>query len=321
MISVFVHRDGRTVAADRVEPEWLGPSSDALLWVDLGNPGPDDGRLLRDVFGFHELAVEDALSELHHPKIESYNGYLYLILHGIDFQASQHQFATHDIDFFLGANFLVTVHGDGSRSLDAMRELCLRNDRVLGEGPAALLHRIVDLMVDHYQPEIEKIEERIDQLEDEVLTGRASEVVRAIIELKRDVASLRRVIIPQRDLVGRLARREFAAIDTEMAYRFRDVYDHVVRITDEALIFQDRVTGLLEAHVSNVSNRLNEVMKMLTIIATIFMPLTVLTGFFGMNVQLPPFPGGPGVQSWWIVGLMLLSGVVMAWYFHRRRWL
>jgi magnesium transporter len=145
--------------------------------------------------------------------------------------------------------------------------------------------------------------------------------IRELLGLKRDIAALRRVALPQRDSIGRLARREFPEIGEKLAYRFRDVYDHLVRITDEALFLQDRVTGLLDAHLSNQSNRLNQVMKVLTVIATIFMPLTVLTGMFGMNVELPGFPGSLRAQFWWIVAMMLVLSGVMLWFFRRRRWL
>jgi magnesium transporter len=134
-------------------------------------------------------------------------------------------------------------------------------------------------------------------------------------------ASLRRVALPQRDAVGRLARREFPQISEAVGYRFRDVHDHLVRLTDEAVFLQDRVTGLLDAYLSNQSNRLNQVMKVLTVIATIFMPLTVLTSMYGMNVPLPLFPGGPDVQFWWVCGVMLASSGLMLWCFRRMRWL
>ncbi len=122
------------------------------------------------------------------------------------------------------------------------------------------------------------------------------------MKLKRELAAMRRVMIPQRDAIGRLARREFPTISDEMAFRFRDVYDHVVRLTDEAMLFQDRVTGILEVNLSSVSNRLNQVMKVLTVMSTIFLPLTVLTGMWGMNIALPHFPGGADAQFWWISG-------------------
>lgn len=321
MLTIFVCRNGQTANVPDLDPGWLEPSSGASVWVDLAAPDARESAILASVFGFHELAIEDALSESHHPKIEPYEGYLYLILHGIDFLAAEQQFATQDTDFFLGPNYLVTVHPETARTIPAVRDMLGRNHRILSEGAPALLHRIVDAMFEHYRPEIEKLEDRIDAVEKEVFDGAPPDIVRRMLDLKRDIAALRRIVIPQRDVVGRLARREFAVIDNEIAYRFRDVYDQLVRMTDEALIFQDRINGLLEAHVSNVSNRLNEVMKVLTVIATIFMPLTVLTGAYGMNVGLPSFPGGAGAQFWWVFGIMLVASAGMLAWFRRRGWI
>ena len=162
-------------------------------------------------------------------------------------------------------------------------------------------------MVDNYRPEVDKLGDRLDSLEKEVFARPKSTLVKRILDFKRDIASLRRVILPQRDAVGRLGRREFAQIPESLSYRFRDVYDHLVRLSDEAIYFQDRISSLLDAHLSNVSNQLNSVMKVLTIISTIFMPMTVLTGMYGMNVPLPHLPGGEPVQFWWIVAIMAVS--------------
>lgn len=320
MISIHVHRDGGTTAASAVDPSWLEPASDVTLWVDLAAPGPEEGRLLSDVFHFHPLSVEDALSAIHHPKIEPYGEYLYLILHGIDFDHRE-GFATRDVDFFLGRNYLVTVHDGRSRSVAKWKAVCTRDERVLAEGPAALLHRIVDSMVENYRPEIDAIENQIDEIEEAAVLGRGPNLIRQILALKRDIGSLRRVVLPQRDAVGRLARREFSQINDEITYRFRDVYDHFVRMSDEAILFQDRVTSILEAHLSAVSNRLNVTVKVLTFISTIFLPLMVLTGMWGMNVPLPMFPGSADAQFWWVTALMaVVTGGMLAvlWW---RRWM
>jgi magnesium transporter len=321
MISIYVHQHEMTTSAGRIDPAWLEPASDVTLWVDLSAPTPEEGGLLADVFRFHPLAVEDALSAIHHPKIESYEGYLYLILHGIDFREEEHWFATHDVDFFLGRNYLVTVHDGHSRSIAKLKGICGEHDVVLAEGALALLHRIVDSMVDNYRPEIESLEGHMNALEDQAILGGRSDLVRDILGLKRDLASLRRVLIPQRDAVGRLARREFPMIGHEMAYRFRDVHDQFVRLSDEATLFQDRVTGILEAYLSTISNRLNLVMKVLTVMYTIFLQLTVLTGMWGMNVPLPMFPGGEALQFWWVAGGMLIISGVMLALFRRNGWL
>jgi magnesium transporter len=321
LITIHKHEGGVTRSVDRVDPAWLSPESGVWVWVDLDSPTPEEARILTDVFHFHDLAVEDALSETHHPKIESYGSFLYLILHGIDFSASEHCFRTRDIDFFLGTQYLVTVHAGVSRSVGKVNEVCGRNDRVLGEGPGALLYRIVDTMVDNYRPEVDKLEERLDQLEDEVFEHPDTQLARRILDFKRDVSSLRQVVMPQRDAIGRLARREFPMIDEQLAYRFRDVYDHLVRLSDESMFFQDRVSSILDAHLSAVSNQLNQVMKVLTVFTTLAMPLAVLTGVYGMNVPLPHFPGGEGSQFWWVMGMMFAISGVMLLFFRRRHWI
>ncbi len=321
MKTILVHRDGVTRPADAVDPAWLTPEAPEMVWVDIQDPGEVERRLLLDVFHFHELAVEDAISEVHHPKIETYDNMLYLILHGIESVKRHKGILTHDIDFFLGRNFLVTVHRAPSRSIDEELAVCARHEHLLAEGPGSVLHRIVDRLVDHYSPEVDRLEERIEAIERDVFARPARNPLKEILKLKAEVASLRRVALPQRDAVARLARREFPQISEGLGYRFRDVYDHLVRLTDEAIFLQDRVSGLLDAHLANTSNRLNQVMKVLTVIATIFMPLTVLTGMYGMNVTLPHFPGGTGSQFWWVFGIMAAVSGSMLWLFRRLEWL
>jgi magnesium transporter len=321
MVTLFIHRDGKTEQVTSIDRAWLNPAAGVTVWVDLAAPSIPESLILSDTFRFHPLSVEDAMSSLQYPKIEAYDGYLYIVLHGIEINAPEHCFSTHDIDFFLGPTYLVTVHDGDSRTLAELREHATRNAKILGEGPVGLFHRIVDSMVDHYRPEVEKLEERLDQLEEAIFTDPTQALAREILDEKRQVASLRRIITPQRDVIARLARRDFPDISTEMAFRFRDIYDHLVRIADDSLIFHDRITGMLDAHLSNTSNRLNEVMKVLTIVSTIFMPLTLLTGAFGMNVPLPRFPGGDNAQFWWLAAISLAVIVGMLALFRRKRWI
>jgi magnesium transporter len=322
MLTVFVHRNGETVQADAIDAAWLKPDSGVKLWVDLAGPTPDELTVLTDDFRFHPLAVEDAVAQVHQPKVESYNGYLYLILHGIDYQKAQTAFATHDTDFFLGANYLVTIHDGQTRSVAAVREVCERNEHVLAEGPAALMHRIIDRMVDNYRPEVEELEQWLNELETQVFESPRETIVREILAVKRDVIGLRHIALPQRDAICRLARREFPIISDEIAMRFRDVYDNLVRISDEALIFQDRVTSILDAHLSNVSARLNEVMKVLTVITVIFMPLTLVAGIYGMNMKLPLVANDTDARPfWWIIGGMLVAVGAMLAFFRKRHWI
>jgi magnesium transporter len=292
--------------------------------VDLAAPSIPEQLLLSDTFAFHPLSVEDARADLHYPKIEAYDGYLYAILHGIDFRAGEQKkrFITHDVDFFIGPNYLVTVHDGSSRSIAEIQDNVSRNHKILPEGPVALFHRVVDTMVDHYRPEFDKLEDRIDELEKAVFERQTKpDFIRQILNEKREVSTLRRILTPQRDVIARLARRDFVDISTDVSFRFRDVYDHIQRLADDAQIFQDRISGILDAHLTNVSNRLNEVMKVLTVMSTIVLPLTLVAGLWGMNVHLPHFPGGDAAQFWWISGLSAVIVVAMLVYFRRRRWI
>jgi magnesium transporter len=321
LIKVYKYNAGSVECVNSVDPAWLAPESGTLLWVDFDDPTPEEARILYDVFHFHELSIEDALAEIHQPKIESYGEYLYLVLHGIDFSARHHKFRTKDVDFFLNSKYLVSVHHGLSRSVGRVAEACSRNEQVLAEGTAAVMHRIVDTMVDNYRPEVEKLSERLDILENEVFQSPNPKLARRILQLKKDVASLRQVVLPERDAVGRLARREFPFISEQVSYRFRDVHDHLVRLSDEAMFFQDRVRGILDAHLSAVSNQLNLVMKVLTVISTIFMPLTFITGLYGMNIELPSFGLGQHRFFWVLLAFMLSVSISMLIWFRRNHWI
>jgi magnesium transporter len=321
LITIFAHRDGRTERATSIDRAWLAPGAGVFVWVDLAAPSPLETLVLSDTFGFHPLSVEDAKAALHYPKIEAYDGYLYVILHGIDERGAEQGFATHDLDFFVGSSFLVTVHDGRSRSIGEIQDGVERNVKIMAEGPIALFHRIVDVMVSRYRPEVEKLEERLDALEDAVFEEPHPALVRRILQEKRRVGDLRRILTPQRDVVARLARRDYVDISIDMSFRFRDVHDQIVRLVDDAAIFHDRVSGILDAHQSGVGNRLNEVMKVLTVVATVFMPLTVLTALWGMNVGLPRLPGGEAAQFWWVVGIMAGVVLVMLGMFRRRHWI
>ncbi len=260
MIRYFVHRGGRTETVDRFDSSFAKATE-------------ADAAILRDAFGLHALAVEAAVQRETNPKVE-----------------------TTETDFFLSASFLVTVHDGQRRSIAHVSELCGRTDHILAEGSVALFHRIVDTMVDHYRPEVDEVEARLDLIEDRVIED------------------------PTESTVGRLARREFDIINQEMAYRFRDVYDQFARMADDGIMFHDRVTGILDAHLASVSNRLADVSKVLAVIATLFGPMTVITGLFGMNVPLPTLLGSPEHQFWEIIGLMVVMSTGLFFWFRKSGW-
>jgi magnesium transporter len=321
VISYFVQRNGVTERLDRIDPDWLRPGSGVLVWADVQVPTTDDAIVLRDVFALHPIAVQDALDLLQRPKVETYPGLLYVVLHGINFKSATDEFTTHDTDFFLTREFLVTVHDGQRRSIEEICNLCLNNALVMREGTVALMHRIVDRMVDHYRPSVDELEQRLNEIEDAVIESPSNELTRQILIIKRDISAMRRIVLPQRDVVGRLSRREFEIIDQEMSYRFRDVFDQLARMSDDAIIFQERVTGILDAHLTSVSNQLASVSKVLAALAVILGPLTIVTGAFGMNVMLPVLPGGEGAQFWWVVGGMGAMTAAAYFAFRRKGWL
>jgi magnesium transporter len=321
LITYFVLRSGGVQQLDTIDPAWLKSGSEVRVWADVQEPTSSDAGVLRQVFNLHPLAVQDALEALQHPKVETFPGLLYVVLHGINFKPESDEFDTHDTDFFLSREFLVTVHDGKRRSIEQICHLCINNDLVLKEGTVALMHRIVDRMVDHYRPEVDELETRLDEIEDQVIETPSQELTRQILVIKRDIAAMRRIVLPQRDVVGRLSRREFDLIDQEMSYRFRDVFDQLVRMSDDAIIFQERVTGILDAHLATISNQLALSSQRLAAVATIFGTLTVLTGLYGMNVKLPFADEASNWPFWGVVAFGAIITAGLWGFFKQRRWL
>ena len=175
MITFYVYRDGKTAQVDAIDPAGSTPDSGVDVWADVREPTPEDAEVLAErSSGFTRCRSRTRCSRSHFPKVESYGSYLYVILHGIDFKQAEHAFVTLDVDFFLGRNYLVTVHDGGRRSIAEVSELCDRNERSVREGPVALMHRIVDHMVDHYRPEVDELEDWLDEIEGRVLSQNAA---------------------------------------------------------------------------------------------------------------------------------------------------
>jgi magnesium transporter len=293
---------------------------DARVWVDLSAPvGEAEAAILRDVFKFHPLAIEDCLGSRVHPKVDEYEGYLYLITHGLSAGASADSAEPVELDAFLGPNFLVTHHGGVSRSVAAVMEQVTRTGIPLQQGPTLVLHAILDRQVDGLESVLDNIEARIEKLEDAVFARPRNAHIASLLSVKRNILELRRWTNKQREVLLRLGRREFALISAEAALLFRDVHDHLVRINDLLESFRDLLTSIQDAYLSAVSNRTNDIMRFLTLFSTIMMPLTVLTGVYGMN-----FDHMPELRSYYGYPLVVLAMLVIAGsmllYFRHRGW-
>lgn len=260
-----------------------------LLWVNLAEEPPEHCTpILRDTFGFHPLAVDDALEEAHSPKIDDWGDYLYLVVHGIVFDEDNDDLlSTRELDVFLGRNYVVTHQKEPIAAVARVWQSCEREGRPLQKGAARLLYRIIDEMVTDFMPAVEKLDEAIDHVEDEVFNSPQSTLLERVFKLKRALLYLRRIISPQREVLNKLARDDFAVIALEERAFFRDIYDHYVRLYDIVDSLRDLVTSALETYLSVLNNKMNEVMKTLTTITVLFMPVSFIVGFFGINFFEP----------------------------------
>ena len=297
-----------------------------LVWVDFENSSSEeDEPVLRKTFGFHPLAIDDALQESHVPKLDDWTQYLYIVLHAVVFDAQkEEELDTLELDIFVGKNYIVTHHDGHIEAVEHIWNAVHRDERHLKQGPDHLLYRLLDEIAASYMPVIEALDDEIDHAEEQIFINPDNMTLEHIFMLKRSVLHLRRIVGPQREVLNKLARDDYEVIDQQARIYFRDVYDHLVRMQDIIESMRDLVSGTLDTYLSVVNNRMNEIMKTLTIITTLFMPLSFITGFFGMNFFQPVTP----LDVWtdrpaFIITLLIILSipVVMYVWIRRRKWM
>jgi magnesium transporter len=266
-----------------------------VLWVDLvQTPYTEAEQILLELFGFHPLAVSDALDEMHVPRVDDWGDYLYLVLHDIKFDPAQEEvFQTNELDIFLGKHYLVTYQNIAIPVVEKVHQNIERDPRFLQRGADHLFYKLADDLVGETLPVVDQMDDAIDTIEDQLFNGSNQQLLEEIFTLKRSLLHLRRILMPQREVFNKLARGDDHVIDKQERVFFRDIYDHMVRLYDISESLRDLISGALETYLSVINNRMNDVMKTLTIITTLFMPISFLTGFFGMNFFAadPPFTG------------------------------
>jgi magnesium transporter len=291
------------------------------IWVELERQDHDCDKLLAETLHLHPLTIEDIWAERSAPKLEDYGSYLYIIIHGIR-TAKRDAFDLVELDIVLGKTFVITHDPNGL--VDDVRAELERTPRLLAKGPAWLAHAILDHAVDKYMPVIDDLDGEIEELENQVLryagTKQGPPILRRILKFKRVLLELRRMSIHQREILLRLARGELPEIPADATPFFRDVYDHFLRVNDLVESYRDLVTSALEAYLSVQSNRMNDIMKTLTLIATVMLPITFIAGVYGMN-----FDHMPELHTTWgypaALGLMLVVAVGCLWWFRRKGWI
>ena len=290
------------------------------FWLDVEGPDDDDYRILEEVFRFHQLTIEDLKHQNQRPKLEEFKGYAFLVL----FQA---QWGSGDIGFlehhqYIAKDYLVTVHQEPAPVLGELRDRLRASPELTKEDPGFLTYLVIDTLVDSLFPILERLDEHIDDLQDRILSQPTPAVLGEITRMKHDVIELRKYLGAQRDMFSKLITHSLELHDRDLTAYWRDVQDHLIRQYETVDSLRDLLTGAMDVYLSTVSNRLNVTMKALTVIASVFLPISFLTGFYGMNYS---FLVGYLEVPWWTfwvgVATMAASVVIQLWLFWRRGWL
>jgi magnesium transporter len=297
---------------------------EGALWVDLEAATAEEFQVLSTVFSFHPLALEDCRTETPLPKVEEYDDFLFIIMHAPNLATDTEPPLTREVGIFLRPHLLVTHHTEPLHSMTATREAVERAaHQVMGRGCSYLLYVILDLLVSTYFPIIDQLSESTEGLESRALTETGATILPALQMQRRDVMHLKRILGPQREVAIRLSRGEFPLIAGQNLFYFRDITDALTRINEELEMLRDLIAFARDSYLGAISVRLNNIMMVLTIIATIMMPATLIASIWGMNVWLPGGLAGsvgkPEVFAG-LVAVMIAIGVAMMWWFRRSGW-
>ena len=305
----FLLLDGvtRTDLSARELAEAVG--GPGVLWVDIDVGNRHQIAVLEKVFGFHPLSVEDALSPNSRVKIEEYPGYLFAIVRGVRFcdetSDDPYDTETFNLSFFLGRNYLVSVHGQHSAPVQHVSDLVTRTPDLLERGPARLLHLVMDASVDAYFPLVDQVDEFLDGLEERVFANFDEGALRDIFTVKRLVLSMRRHLAPQREVFNILSHRPTPLLAPETQVYFRDIYDHVLRINDALETYRELLSSTLDSYLTQVSNRLGSITKGLSVVGALSIPFVVVSGMWGMNFTHIPMSESP--WGFWIMLVLQLA--------------
>ena len=297
---------------------------DVQIWLDAEQPTEEETKsLLEGIFNFHPLAIEDCVNVSERPKIDEYENYIFMVIHAVDFSA--HEFRTTELNMFVGKNFLLTYHRDPIRSVTATIDRVMKNAPLVARAPDRLTYTLLDFLLENYRPALEELAAEIAELEKRILESASSHVLSEILQLKGEVQRLRQIIAPQREVVARVAHGEFKVVRAHMLPYYRDLSDHLARISDTADNYRDSLTNTLQVHLNLQQMQVNRVIKVVTVLATLSVPILVITSFYGMNLNHFP-PMGPAGWDWkfaylWVFGITAfwtaLIYVILKW----RKWM
>ncbi len=292
----------------------------SVLWVDLCKPTDQESFVLTHDFKFHPLAIEDVISEKPRTKIDDYERYLFIVFQMVDYIGREEGLKITELDFFLGRNILVSVHNDDHRIFDYLYNRAERDERLLSRGADFLFHTMIDTAVDNYNSTLDIFEYEVDQVEEDVLGESDEDTLKSIFTMRRDLIELKRIVMPQKDILHQLSRQTYSLIAENLAVYFSDIHDHLVRINDIADAHRESLISSLELYYSSVSTETNKVIKVLTILTALFIPPTFLVGLWGMNFHnMPELEWHYGYYI--SLGLMAVIMILMLVFFRVKKWL
>ncbi len=317
-LNVFHRQSMQQIAdLDQISDLLLQPRT--LIWLDLEQPSPAELALLREEFSFHQLAIEDALQEHERPKIETYPGYYLIIFYSVEYDAAERELRFLPITLFVGANYLVSIRPGPVRHIEQTLARWQANGHVPGYQVSSVLYALIDAIVDDYFVVLDQIGEQIEDVEVAIFQHGRREVANEIFTLKKDLLFFRRIVAPERDVLNVLLRQEVRIFQPrELAY-VRDVYDHLVRVTESIDLYRDLLSSALDSYLSLQGNQLNQLVKVLTLWSIILMACSLVAGIYGMNFVLMPELEQPWGYPF-ALGLMATIALSLAIYFKRRRW-
>ncbi len=328
MIKSFLLKPGEEVQAIEgiADFDTLFADPEVVLWIDMTNPTDEESFILTNDFHFHPIAIEDvieeedAITEFGRSKIDDYRDYLYLEFQIADYISFKKGIDLQEIHIFLTKNTVVTVHDTTHKVFTHLQNRALRDERLMSRGADFLLYSIVDAMVDNYNSVLKFFEKSVDDIEKAVLGQPDEETVKTIFTLRRDIYELKRVTLPQREILGQINRGQFSMISERAAFYFNDVHDHLTRIIDLSESHRDMLISALEVYFSHVSTKTNEIIKVLTIFTVILMPPTFLVGLWGMNFKfMPELDWEFGYIGFWVIIVMITA--IMIGFFKKKKWL
>ncbi|MBL4888746.1 MAG: magnesium/cobalt transporter CorA [Candidatus Lindowbacteria bacterium] len=318
-----IWHNGSEIVRDVPLDDWpkILESQEGLLWVDLDNPSGDELDLLSDIFKFHPLAIEDCVLPHQRPKIDDYDSYLFVIFHALSFhspQSTEKDLDVLELNLFVGPNYVVSMHEDSITQVGRVRSKCIVQPAMMTKGSGFLLHAILDQIVDDMMQFLVILEDKLDEIENMIMLA-DEDSINELYTFKELISKFRKVAGPQRDVVRLLTSEKFAFIDAHQTIYFKDVFDHILNVTETVNHIREVVSKANEQYLSMVSRKMNDVMKVLTVVLTIFLPLQLIAAIYGMNFKnMPELDWQYGYFG--ILFVMSLVAIGMAALFRRLKW-